>query len=1220
MINKTKSKILNMSLYHKIMVPFSIILLFSLLIVSIFLINDMSIHFNENKKDKADSLIKTIQSYSYLIETFDYQNLQSNIDIIKKSNKDLMYLYVLDNENKYIAGTSPEFEGKKISIPENLEALHIEGKLKSETADLGSFYFALNLKEINNEILYTIIIIISIALIFLIVSILIYRFIIKKAIIKPLTIFSLTADSVSMGDFPKIEKIQTDDEVGRLSVSLIKMVDFLLYIKDQANEIAKGNYNVDISPRSENDILGKALYSMKNSLIKTKEKADNQDWIKSGLTGLNDLIRGEQDISTLAQNIIKFLCNYLNAQIGTLYVTDGNNILHMVGSYAYTKRKEVSNEFKLGEGLIGQCALEKQAILITNVPPDYIKIQSGLGEKNPNNIIVVPFIYENEVKGVIELGSFYEFTDLKIEYLKQITESIAISLNTTESRIKTNNLLKETQNQAQELRQQQEELRQVNETLEIQTEALKKSEARLQEQQEELKQTNEELEEQAKLLEKQKDYINIENIELEKAQKVLEQKAEELKNSSRYKSQFLANMSHELRTPLNSMLLLSSLLVKNKENNLTDKQKEYAKSINHAGTDLLNLINDILDLSKIEAGRMELNIETVNLDNFISNISRSFKQIIQEKGLGFNITKSNDLPLNINTDRQRIEQVIKNLISNAIKFTSKGEIKLELYIPDKSEGLIKEGLNSIDCIAIKVSDTGIGIPEDKQKDLFHAFKQVDGSTSRKYGGTGLGLAISKDFVHLLGGEITLKSEVNKGSIFTIYLPMLAKNRGKIEVKVNLEEVKTAEKPDEKNEEIHTGEDDKKIAREFNLTDIRDDRKNISFDDKTILIIEDDPNFAKILFEFAQEKGFKGLIADDGESGLVLADQYNPKAIILDIKLPRMDGWTVMERIRNNPKTSHIPIHFISASDKKNEALQKGAIGFLIKPVSIENLEIVFSKIENIISKDIKNILIIEKSKEFKENISNMLLNRPNIVIRTLDKSDNAIDEMKTGNFDCLIIGFENEDVSGFELIEIIRKDKSLQDIPIIVYASRELTEDEDNKLRKYTESIIIKGSKSLERLLDEINLFLHKVDDGSSEKRKKVIKMLENEETVLKGKKGLLVDDDMRNVFALSSILEERGMIIIIARNGKEALDCIEKNQDIDIVLMDIMMPIMDGYQATEEIRKQHQFKNLPIIALTAKAMAGDRKKCIDSGASDYLSKPIDMDKLLSLLKVWLYK
>ncbi len=1212
MIKKTKSKILNMSIYYKIMLPFSIILLFSLLIVSIYLISDLSNHLNENKKNKAESLIKTIQSNTYLIETFDFQNLQSNINIIKKSNNDLIYLYIVDNENKYIAGTSPELEGKKISIPKNLEAIQIEGNLNSENSELGKFYFALDLKETNKEVINTIIMLISIALIFLVVSILIYRLLIKKTIIIPLNIFSSTADSISMGDFPKIEKFQTDDEIGKLSVSLKKMVNFLIYIKDQANEIAKGNYNVDISPRSENDILGKALYSMKENLITTKEKSDNQDWIKSGLAELNNLLRGEQEILTLAQNIIKFLCHYLNAQIGAIYMVQENNTLHMVGSYAYTKRKDISNEFKFGEGLVGQSALEKSSILISDVPPDYIKIQSGLGEKNPSYIIVVPFVYENEVKGVIEIGSLYEFTNLKIEYLKQITENIAIGLNTAESRIKTKKLLEETQKQAHELQEQQEELRQVNEELEGQTIALKKSEAMLQEQQEELRQTNEELEEQAKLLEKQKDYIKAENAELEKAEKILEQKAEELKTSSKYKSQFLANMSHELRTPLNSMLLLSSLLVKNKEGNLTDKQKEYAKSINHAGTDLLNLINDILDLSKIEAGKMELNIETINIDNFISNISRSFKQVIQEKGLEFNITKSKNLPENINTDRQRIEQIIKNLLSNSMKFTAKGEIKVELYIPDKSEGSIKEGLKAEDCIAIKVSDTGIGIPEDKQKELFHAFKQVDGSTSRKFGGTGLGLAISKDFSHLLGGEITIKSEVNKGSIFTVYLPMSSENKGKFEVKVNLQEAKTEEILDKKN--------DKKIPQNFNLTDIRDDRRNISKDDKTILIIEDDPNFAKILFEFAQEKGFKGLIADDGESGLVLADQYNPKAIVLDIKLPRMDGWAVMEKIKNNPKTCDIPVHFISAFDKKNEALQKGAIGFLTKPVSIENLENIFSKIENIISKNIKNILIIEKNEKIKENISSMLINRPNIVIKTLDASNDVIKNIKSESCDCLIIGLDNADASYFEFIESIKKDKSIQDIPIIIYASRELTEDEDNKLHKYTESIIIKGSKSSERLLDEINLFLHKVDDGSSEKRKKMIKMLENEESVLKNKKVMIVDDDMRNVFALSSILEDRGMIISIARNGKEALDCIEKNQDIDIVLMDIMMPEMDGYQATEEIRKQNQFKNLPIIALTAKAMAGDRKKCIDAGASDYLSKPIDMDKLLSLLKVWLYK
>ncbi|MEW6088020.1 MAG: response regulator [bacterium] len=1237
MFNKIRSFISDMKIFYKIMVPFTFILFLSVSLISIVFIKDKSNYLFKEKRRAVESVMAIMKSYTYLLETFDYQALQSNINSLKKANKDIVYLYIADNKGKYIAGTSDDLANKEVIVPVHEDILQEAEPLVSGEDTVGRVFIGIELKDIKNEISHTRNLLLSLGVFFIFVCIVLYRIITKIAIIKPLVAFSDITNLISLGDFPKIVEIQTNDEIGSLSLSLKKMLDFLLSVKNQAYEIASGNYDIDISPRSEKDILGTALSAMKNNLAENKKKSDRQNWIKSGVAELNDKIRGEQDISSLSHNIISFLCPYLDAQIGAIYITEDNSILKMMGSYAYTKRKHLSSEYKFGESLVGEAALEKDIILISDVPEDYIKIQSGLGESSPFNIIVVPLTYENEVKGVIELGSLHEMSNLKIEFIKQITENIAISLNTAESRNKARKLLEETQRQSQVLLAQQEELKHVNEVLETQAESLKKSEARLQEQQEELRQsneeleeqakslkksesklqeqqeelrqTNEELEEQAKLLENQKADIQKKNAELEQAQIMLTEKTKELERSSKYKSQFLANMSHELRTPLNSMLLLSNLLMKNKDGNLTSKQEEYAGTIYHAGSDLLTLINDILDLSKIEAGKMELNIETVNLENFISNIERTFTPVIQEKGLNFKIEKESGLPENIDTDRQRIEQIIKNLLSNAVKFTSKGEIALKIFRPAVAK-LPKNILSSEYTLAIAVSDTGIGIPKDKQQILFDSFKQVDGSISRKYGGTGLGLAISREFSRLLDGEIQLESAEGKGSTFTLYLPFKKDISGKIDIKIEKQDEK-----EKKQDEVKMPGKEKK----FTVSDIRDDRRNITnIKDKILLIIEDDADFAKILFELAVERGFKGLIAEDGEAGLALADQYRPDAIILDIGLPRMDGWTVMDKLKKNPRTCNIPVHFMSAYDKSLEGMKMGAIGYLTKPVTIENLNLAFKKIEDIISKNIKNLLIVENDKETKNNIIK-LLKTENTVITSVGTGAEAVEVLKTAGIDCMVMGLDLKDISSFKLIEKIRDDKMIPYLPIIVYTGRELTEEEDAKLRKYAESIIVKGVKSPERLLDEAGLFLHRIEENIPEEKKKAIKILQSGENIFKNKKVLLVDDDMRNVFALSSALEERGLKIAIAKNGRESLKCLENEPDIDIVLMDIMMPEMNGYEAIEEIRKQERFKKLPIIALTAKAMPGDRKKCIDVGASDYLAKPVDIDKLLSLLKVWLY-
>ncbi len=1003
------------------------------------------------------------------------------------------------------------------------------------------------------------------------------------------------ARRLSAGDLT-LEKIKIrNDEIGELNDSYRAVVNSFQEVASVCEAISDGDFSRSLEIKSDKDVLGKSVNKMINTLRAVTAENEKQNWLKTGQTELNDRMRGEQDIPTLSRNIISYIATYLNTQIGALYRTDEDkdDLLRLIGSYAYTKQKNLSDEYRFGQGLTGQAALEKKSILINNVPDSYIKIHSGLGEASPRNIMIVPILYEGKVKGVIELGSFYEITDLQLDFLREVTENIAISLNSAQSRFSMKELLKETRRQAEELETQQEELRQ----------------------------TNEELEEQTQILEKQKEDIKKKNTELEKSRQVVEEKAKELEISSKYKSQFLANMSHELRTPLNSLLLLSRLLMENKDSNLTDKQVEFARTINNAGYDLLNLINDILDLSKIEAGKMELNFDNLEIDDFLSNIEQNFRHMAQEKGLSLKVDKADELPTHIRTDRQRVEQIVKNFLSNAFKFTAKGSITISIHCPGADVDLSNSGLDPSSAIAIAVSDTGIGIPKEKQKSIFEAFQQVDGTTSRQYGGTGLGLSISRELAKLLGGEIQLQGIEGKGSTFTLYLPEVMEQADKVEVQLSVShqgndaaihknDMPTGDKPAPKN--ISSD-------KPFELEDIRDDRRNITHGDKTILIIEDDPKFAKILYELALEKGFKGIIAGDGEAGLHLADYYKPSAIILDISLPRMDGWTVMERLKDNPETRHIPVHFMSVFDSSLEAMKMGSIGYLTKPVSMEKLNEAFKKIEETISVTMKSLLIVEENEKERNSIVE-LIGSKDIIITVVGTCQEAYELLKSTSFGCMILDPGLPDMSGFELLKKIRNDKTIPYLPIIIYTGKELSEEEDAKLRKHAESIVIKGIRSPERLLDETVLFLHRVETNLPEEKKKMLRMTYDKETVLKDKKILLVDDDMRNVFALSSILEERGTKVLIGKNGKEALECLDKIPDINLVLMDIMMPEMDGYEATREIRKQERFKKLPIIVFTAKAMRGDRKKCIDAGASDYLAKPIDTDKLLSLLRVWLYQ
>ena len=1037
-------------------------------------------------------------------------------------------------------------------------------------------------------------------------------------LVSALKTYSDIAQLVAKGDFTRQVEERSKDDV--LAQSINKMVASFRKVVEQANQIANGDYNTLIKPRSENDSLGKALYKMTETLRRNAEKFRNEDWLKTGLNQLDGVLKGKDNIHDLSEAIIRFFATYLEAQVGLIYLYDEeSDELKLSGTYAVSaKDKHIRKAFKPGEGIVGEVFRDKQRLLVSGERPDMPLIDLGLKTKSPVMLAVVPFSFENQVVGVMEIGSVKKFTELQLKFLDLAVQDLALAVITLNSHLKVRKLLEQTQEQAKILEVQQEELRQANEELQEQTEALKRSEENLQTQQEELKVTNEELEERTKALEIQRDAIKRKNKELEEARKEIEKKAKDLETASRYKSEFLANMSHELRTPLNSIIVLSQLLGENKNNNLSEKEREFARTINSSGNDLLNLINDILDLSKVESGKVEVNVERMYLDDLVTFVETSFKPVIEEKGLKLNIEKAEGLPDYVETDAQRVEQVVKNLISNAIKFTEKGSITFKINRCTDAEKLKQLGMNSGDALALTVADTGIGIPKEKQDVIFEAFKQADGTTSRKYGGTGLGLSISKSFARLLGGAVGLESEEGKGTAFTLYLPW------KLEI-TEEEPTVAAAKPrqETKNKPPVKEEPQTEVSHvptaPADVPAIEDDREKIREGDKKILIIEDDANFAKVLRDLAHEHGYKAIIALDGEIGLYHADYYQPDAIILDLGLPGIDGTEVIDHLKANVKTRSIPVHVISAADFNIDILKKGAIGFLSKPVTKEQVDAVFEKIEQINEKPLKKLLVVEDEEITRKSIEK-LLQDDNLEIVSTGSGEEAVRLLKQDKFDCMVLDLGLKDLSGFDVLEKIQQDENARNVPVVIYTSRDLTREEDARLKKYSNSIILKGAHSFERLLDETTLFLHQVESNFTGVKKKMTEKMRNE-NVLKDKTILLVDDDMRNVFALSSVLESYDMKVIVGKNGKEAIEKLHKHADeIDLVLMDIMMPEMNGYEAMEQIRKEKRFEKLPIIALTAKAMKGDREKCLAAGANEYLSKPVEKDKLISMLRVWLYK
>jgi hypothetical protein len=1025
------------------------------------------------------------------------------------------------------------------------------------------------------------------------------------------------------------------DNVNQLAGTLTTQ---LRAISEVSQAVTQGDLTRSIAVEAQGEVaeLKDTINQMIANLGETTRTNQEQDWLNSNMARFTGMLQGERDLETVSRLIMSELTPLVGAQHGAFFIMEspdgeGDDFeLRLISSYGYKERKNVPTRFKIAEGLVGQSALELKPILVTQAPDDYVRITSGLGEAAPVNVIVLPVLFEEQVLAVVELGSFGRFTAVQQTFLEQLAESIGVVLNTIQANMRTEELLEqsqeltqELQSQSEELQAQQEELQQTNKELEEQAASLKASEELLQTQQEELQQTNEELEEKAELLEEQNRRIEIKNREIELARAALEEKAEQLALSSRYKSEFLANMSHELRTPLNSLLILAKLLAENSDENLSDKQIEFANTIYSAGSDLLDLINDILDLSKVEAGRMDVNVGDVRLSDLREFVERSFRPVAEDKDLGFDVdVHGANVPPTIETDEQRLQQVLKNLLSNAFKFTEQGEVRMRIGVAEGRQ-FASESLSRAEAVLeFAVTDTGVGIAHDKLRLIFEAFQQADGTTSRRYGGTGLGLSISREIARLLGGEIHVESKPGEGSTFTLFLPATFQH---IEVKphddADAREIVFATDGEGSGVAPAPPATEQELDPALLLpSDVRDDRDDIQQGDRVVLIVEDDAELARTELDVARERGFKGVVALRGDSGLALAHEYKPDAIILDLKLPVMDGWAVLDRLKEHPETRHIPVHIVSGGDGRQNALRAGAVAFVEKPVSKESLEGTFGEIRTFIDREVKRLLVVEDDEAERNALVELIGGGDDVEVTAVGSGDEAFEALQLQHYDCMVLDLKLPERSGFDLLDQIKQDARFASTPVIVYTGKELTQRETTQLRKLADTIVVKDASSPERLLDETALFLHRVERKLPQEKRRLLEQLHSAEEVFKDRKILIVDDDVRNVFALTSVLEAHGMEVLYAENGKDGIELLRRRPEVDLVLMDIMMPELDGYETTRLIRMDESFKQLPIISLTAKAMKGDREKAIAAGASDYITKPVDTDQLLSLMRVWLYK
>ncbi|MGN6619398.1 MAG: response regulator [Ilyomonas sp.] len=1032
-----------------------------------------------------------------------------------------------------------------------------------------------------------------IGIIALVVFIILYT---RKDISDSLIALRTAAEKMALGNTGIKPVALTNDVIGNLAAAIAKIDDTNVLIAEAAESIGKGNFNIELQPRSEEDDLSFALIQMKNDLQHFRIKNEKEVWIQSGVTVISESILGEKSVYELSKDCLSTLAHYTNAKVGLFY-SNLNGNLELASSFAVTDHDNIPKNIALGETVLGEAALHKKVVFLNDtIHSDSLKVSTGLTEVIPAHIAIIPLYHYKTLEGVIEIASLTPFESASEQLFKNISENIATALHAAKSRARLQELFEETQAQAEELQAQHNELEHLNTELEGQTQKLQVSEEELKVQQEELLQANQELEERSSLLEERNQLIVERNLEIQK-------KAEELERTTRYKSEFLANMSHELRTPLNSILLLSRLLYENNEQNLTQDQIEYAQVIQNSGNGLLALIDEILDLSKIEAGKMTLEYGSVSIKEIVDDIVALFKPMANQKNLQLKINIDPAVPSMIDTDQMRVEQVLKNLVSNSLKFTAKGSITLEVL----SKGDL--------FISFIVRDTGIGISKDKQELIFEAFQQEDGSTRRKYGGTGLGLSISRELAKLLGGDIRLNSEPGKGSEFIVDVPVR---------RLTLKEIAEPGKA-----EPLLIEEDKKLPEKkapANLAyvetiipaEIPDDRNNIQPNDKVILIVEDDTLFAQALLGFTRQNGYKGLVAVRGDHGVEMTKKYKPMAVLLDIKLPVKDGWQVMEELKNNPQTRHIPVHIMSSLSFKKESLMKGAIDFISKPVALEQMKVIFQKIEEVLTRHPKKVLIIEENPKHASALSYFLQSH-NINTHYTDNIDQSVNALQQKEVDCVVLDMGIPNQQSYETLEAIKKNEGLENLPIIIFTGKSLSRSEEQRIKQYADSIVVKTAHSYKRILDEVGLFLHVVEENKQQSNGTQYRRMGGIAEVLNNKTVLIADDDVRNIFSLTKALENHKMNVLSATDGKEALEVLQANPNVDIVLMDMMMPEMDGYEATATIRQKPQYRNLPILAVTAKAMTGDREKCIKAGASDYISKPVDIDQLLSLLRVWLY-
>jgi CheY-like chemotaxis protein/signal transduction histidine kinase/CHASE3 domain sensor protein len=932
--------------------------------------------------------------------------------------------------------------------------------------------------------------------------------------------------------------------------------------------------------------------------LAAREFQDRQreSWLRAGQLGLSELMQGDQPLDKLGDNMLGFLSQYLGAQVGAIFIAEGGGF-RRVGGFALPAGEEVT--LRPGDGLAGQAARAKHPLRVRDVPADYLPISSGVGRGAPGELLIAPASIDGLVHAVVELGFFGETGAHKQDFLARVSEPIAVAVRASKDRSRLEELLLETQQQGEELQTHEEELRVSNEELEEQGRSLRESRAQLESQQAELEQINAQLEEQAQALEHQKD-------ELSKSHDLVTAKNTELQRANEYKSEFLANMSHELRTPLNSTLILAKLLADNKEGNLTDQQVKFAQTISSAGNDLLMLINDVLDLSRIEAGKIELSVEPVPIARAMESLSKVFQPATDQKKLHFSITVEPGTAAHIETDPQRLGQILRNLVSNALKFTEKGEVGVRVFSA------------SAGWISFAVRDTGVGIAPDQQDVIFEAFRQADGSIHRKFGGTGLGLSISKDLARLLGGTIAVRSALGEGSVFTLTLPVhyVAANGDQPPVSAPDSHAPAASR--------RAAADSERIGRRVMPASVDDDRHALSPGARVILVVEDDVSFAMILRDIVREKGFQCVVTHSANDGLAAAAQFHPSAILLDINLPDHSGLGVLDQLKRDPRTRHIPVHVASVADYRREALELGAVGYALKPVKRDQLIEALGLLEVKLTQGLRRVLIVEDDPRQRESIGHLLANG-DVHITAVENAGEALRELKTTTFDCMVMDFNLPDYSGYDLLEKMARQEEVSFPPVIVYTGRTLTIEEEQRVRRYSNSIIIKDARSPERLLDEVTLFLHQVESKLPPERQQMLKTARNRDSSLEGRRVLVVEDDVRNIFALSSVLEPKGATVEIARNGLEALAALSHSLQspsgaIDMVLMDIMMPEMDGFTAMREIRKRPEWKKLPIIALTAKAMKDDQEKCLAAGANDYIAKPLDVEKLLSLVRVWMPK